>query len=110
MAIFCTMSGYAAPIGASQIGMVSTATAKAAVSIRSCCGVDDFMSGLHDALAAQQAARAHEQDDHVDPIADDLVDAGDDALDLVHRHDALQDATQKARAHPAGHHAHTPPE
>src|SRR3546814_9657467 len=76
--------------------MVSTATAKAAVSIRSCCGVDDFMSGLHDALAAQQAARAHEQDDHGDQIDDDLVDAGDDALDLVHRREGLQDAEQKA--------------
>src|SRR3546814_16669862 len=86
--------------------MVSTATAKAAVSIRSCCGVDDFMSGLHDALAAQQAERAHEQDDHGDQIDDDLVDAGDDDLDIVHRREGLQDAEKQAGGKRAGPRAH----
>ena len=51
--------------------------------------------------AAEQAARPRQQDDDRDQVDDDLVDAGDDALDLVHRGEGLQDAEQEAGEHRA---------
>ena len=55
---------------------------------------------------AKQAARTNQEHDDGGEIDDDLVDAGDDLLHLVHRREGLQDAEEEAGKHGAGQRAH----
>src|SRR5690606_10312961 len=86
--------------------MARTTMAKPPSSKRSLRDMKLVMSGLHHAAPAKQATGTNEKNNDGDEIDDDLVDAGDDGLHLVHRGEGLQDAEQEAGRHGAGQRAH----
>src|SRR5688572_12137523 len=99
---FCSMAGYAAPIGSSRIGRLSVTAAKPVRSSQSLrVTLPNNFSGLHDAFFAEQPAWPDQQHDHGDQVDDDVVDPRNQRLDFVHRREGLKDAEQEARGHRA---------
>jgi hypothetical protein len=92
---FCSMAGYAAPIGSSRIGRLSVTAAKPVRSSQS------LRVTLPNAFFAEQPAWPDQQHDHGDQVDDDVVDPRNQRLDFVHRREGLKDAEQEARGHRA---------